>query len=258
MRVAEEGSQEFYRVLDRSRDRDLGELRQYETREDITAYEPIFKEILSLFGQAIKTSLERTMGKYLQSTGGIYRNDLREEWELEKVSKLLAHNNAAERPFAVVKAYLNSFPTMKLSTLANYSLAITNGSHHAAGTIGKSTNTKLRIPKPAGIAVTSPAVLKQAVTKLCGVRRVLPGLVTALLRAKYAKDSFDADTRRQNHNQAEREKKARGHLKKGIKFNNVSHPHHCPSSINYKPECLFLLDAGHGRTFGAFKKGFGK
>ena len=113
---------------------------------------------------------------------------------------------------------------MKLSTLANYSLAITNGSHHAAGTIGKSTKTKLRIPKPAGIAVTSPAVLKQAVTKLCGVRRVLPGLVTALLRAKYAKDSFDADTRRQNHNQAEREKKARGHLKKGIKFNNVSHP----------------------------------
>ncbi len=229
--MAEAGSQEFYKVLDRSRDMDLAELRQYETREDITAYEPIFKEILSLFGQAIKKSLERTMGKYLQSTGGIYRNDLREEWELEKASKLLAHNNAAERPLAVVKAYLNCFPTMKLSTLVNYSLEITNGSHHAAGTIGKSTKTKLRIPQP-GIAVSSPSVLKKAVTNLCGVRRVLPGSVTALLRGKYAEDSLDADTRRQNHNQAEREKKARGHLKKGIKFNNVSHPHPHPSRNN--------------------------
>ncbi len=43
------------------------------------------------------------MGKYLQSTGGIYRNKAREEWELEHVSQLLAHNNAAERPFAIVK-----------------------------------------------------------------------------------------------------------------------------------------------------------
>jgi hypothetical protein len=56
----------------------------------------VLREILCLFGQAIKTSLERTMGKYLQSTGGVYRNDLREEWELENVSKLLSHNNAAE------------------------------------------------------------------------------------------------------------------------------------------------------------------
>ncbi len=85
------------------------------------------------------------MGKYLESTGGIYRNSIREEWELEKVSKLLAHNNTAESPFAVVKAYLDCFPTtMKLSTLANYSLAMTNGSHQAAGTQGKTTKTKLR------------------------------------------------------------------------------------------------------------------
>jgi hypothetical protein len=46
---------------------------------------------------------ERTMGKYLQSTGGIYRNEARAEWELEKVCQLLSHNNAAERPFAIVK-----------------------------------------------------------------------------------------------------------------------------------------------------------
>ncbi len=69
--------------------------------------------------------------------GGIYRNDTREDWELAKVSKLLAHNNAVERPFAVAKAYLDCFPTMKLSTLVNYSLALTNGSHQSVGTIGK-------------------------------------------------------------------------------------------------------------------------
>ncbi len=153
------------------------------------------------------------MGKYLESTGGIYRNSIREEWELEKVSKLLAHNNAAERPsFTVAKAYLDCYPTMKLSTLANYSLAMTNGSHQAAGTQGKTAKTKMRPTKPPGIAVSSPYVLRTAVTKLCGVRRVLPGLVTALLRSKNATDCTDANARRKAHTQAELDKKARGHF----------------------------------------------
>jgi hypothetical protein len=111
---------------------------------------------------------------------------------------------------------------MKLSTLANYSLAITNGSRQPAGTIGKTAKTKLHVPKPAGIGVSSPAVLKMAVTKVCGVRRVLPSAVTALLRNKYATDTALADARRQAHAIAELERKATGHLKKGIKFNNVS------------------------------------
>ena len=76
MREAEDGSVKFYRVLERNREQDLAELRQFETREDITTYEPVLREILALFGQAIHTSLERTMGKYLQSTGGIYRNEV--------------------------------------------------------------------------------------------------------------------------------------------------------------------------------------
>ncbi len=110
MREAEDGSVELYRVLERNKVAELLELRQYETREDITNYEPVLREILALFGQAVHTSLERTMGKYLQSTGGIYRNEAREEWELEHVSQLLAHNNAAERPFAIVKVrYLTLF-----------------------------------------------------------------------------------------------------------------------------------------------------
>jgi hypothetical protein len=115
----------------------LAELRLYEGREDLENYEPVLREVLHLFGAAIITSLERTMGNCLKSTGDAYRNELREEWELQEVSKLLSHNNAAERPFAVVKAYLDVFPNMKLSTLAEYSLAMTNGSHRPAGTLGK-------------------------------------------------------------------------------------------------------------------------
>jgi hypothetical protein len=65
-------------------------------------------------------------------------------------------------------------------------------------------------------------VLKLAVTKVCGVCVAFPGAVTALLRAKYNVDSIAADTRRKAHNQADLEKKARGHLKKGIKFNKVT------------------------------------
>ena len=113
------------------------------------------------------------------------------------------------------------FPSMKLGTLANFSLAVTNGSHQPAGTIGKTCKTKLRIPKPAGIAVTSPAILKLAVTKLCGTRRCQPGKVTTLLREKYALDSLHADDRRKAKMQADVDKKARAHLKNGIKFNNV-------------------------------------
>jgi hypothetical protein len=61
--VAEASSIEFYRVSSQNRAEDLGELKQFESREDITTYEPVLREIIGLFGQAINTSLERTMGK---------------------------------------------------------------------------------------------------------------------------------------------------------------------------------------------------
>ncbi len=205
-------------MLERNREEDLTELRRYATREDIDNYEPVLREILGLFGQAIKTSLERTMGKYLRSTGGFYRNDLREEWVLDKVSLLLSHNNAAERPFGIVKAYLDVYKTMKLSTLANFSLAITNGSHQPGGTIGKTIKTKLRVPINAGIAVTSPDALKHAITRVCGIRQRRTGAVTILLREKCAQDILLADERRKTRMKAELDKKARLHLKKGLSF----------------------------------------
>ena len=117
MRQAEDGSVKFYRVLKRNREQDLAELRQFETREDITTYEAVLREILALFGQAIHTSLERTMGNYLRSTGGIYRNEVREEWELAHVLQLLPHNNAAERPFAIVKVSNQFLPLVNMHGL---------------------------------------------------------------------------------------------------------------------------------------------
>ncbi len=85
--------------------------------------------------------------------------------------------------------------------------------------MGKTLKTKDRAAKPAGIAVTSPQQLQLAVTKVCGTRRVKPGTVTALLREKCALDTLNADERQNARMQADLDKKARAHMKKGIKFN---------------------------------------
>jgi hypothetical protein len=77
---------------------------------------------------------------------------------------MLCTNNAAESPFGTAKAYLDQYPSMKLSTLAAF-----------AG-IGKHA-------KEAGIALTAPEPVKHAVSKLCGVRRRSPGALTVLMRA---------------------------------------------------------------------------
>jgi hypothetical protein len=196
-------------VLDRTREADLTELREYTQREDIENYEPVLREVLVLFGTAIHTSLERTMGKYLRSTGGIYRNELRSDWELQKVAQLLSHNNAAERPFAIAKAYLKSFPTMKLSCLDNFALALTNGTHRPAGTQEKTIKTKVRATPPAGIAFTSPEVLKVAVTKLCEVRTRIPVTVTQLLRDLNAGNVVREDELRRANQIAELDRKVR-------------------------------------------------
>jgi hypothetical protein len=217
VRENEEGSITLYKVLNRTRAADLSELREYERREDIDTYEPVLRDLLALFGTAIHKSLERTLGKYLRSTGGEFRNDMRGDWEIDKVSQILSHNNAAERPFAIAKAYLDCFPTMRLATLANFPLAIANGSHRPAGTLGKTKKTKERIAAPAGIAVTSPEALKLSVTKVCGVRKAKPGKVTELLRVNNARNILRADQLV--------ERKARQHLKKGIAHNkNMEEP----------------------------------
>jgi hypothetical protein len=75
------------------------ELRMYETKGDVETYRDKLLIIIDLAGQTIHASLKYTMGKYLQATNGILRNETREEseWELEAVANLLSKNNPAER-----------------------------------------------------------------------------------------------------------------------------------------------------------------
>jgi hypothetical protein len=195
------------------------------------------------------------MGKYLRSTGGIYRNELRSEWELEKVAQLLSHNNAAERPFAIAKAYLKSFPTMKLSTLANFALALTNGTHRPAGTQGKTKKTKARATPPAGIAVTSPAVLKVAVTKFCGVRVIKPGTVTQLLRELNTVNVVRADELRRANQKAELDRKARQHSNKSIVHNRNMEEELVGSKANVEAH-LAALGNATGASLNYLKRQF--
>ena len=105
IRFTEGPSRSYYDRLERNKAAERAELKQYEQRTDLDVYGPILLEVLQLFGTAIHTSLERTLGKYLKSTDGIFRNDLRDDWELDMVAKLLCTNNPAERSFAVAKGY---------------------------------------------------------------------------------------------------------------------------------------------------------
>ena len=79
-----------------------------------------------------------------QVTSGDLRNDLKQEWDVEEVAKLLCTNNPAERPFAVAKAFLNLYGRMKLSTLANFTLSVCNGSHRLSEPKGKTKKTQHR------------------------------------------------------------------------------------------------------------------
>ena len=83
--------------------------------------------------------------------------------------------------------------------------------------------------------LTEVVDLKQAITKLCGTRLVNTGKVTALLREKCTADTMMADARRKARMQADLEKKARAHLRKGITFNQVNQTstQECPDCLTY-------------------------
>ncbi len=162
------------------------ELRNYETRGDIITDREKLITILNLAGQAIHTSLEYTMGKYLKATDGIYRNETRSDWEVEAVPNLLSTNNAAERPFGIAKVYCDIYPSMNLRTLASFSLSMANGSHRTAATPGKQKRTAHGTVFAGGAAFTAAPEVQAAVTTLCGVRRVKKGEVTIFLDRVHA------------------------------------------------------------------------
>ena len=120
VRYLQAPSRNYYNYLESNKIAEIQELKSFEQRADLEIYRPILLEVLKLFGLSIHTSLERTLGQYLKSTDGVFRNDLRDDWELGKVAKLLCTNNPAERPFGVAKG---SKPA--LSHLHNFTLTIT-------------------------------------------------------------------------------------------------------------------------------------
>ncbi len=69
-----EASWDFYDIHDRNKVADLVTLQKYRDREDLETYTVVLKEVFHLFGQAIHESLTRTMGAYLEATGGTYQN----------------------------------------------------------------------------------------------------------------------------------------------------------------------------------------
>jgi hypothetical protein len=89
---------------------DLARLTSYKTRKDLASYVSVLKQVFSLFGAAIQESLTRTMGKYLQVTGGSLANHNKSEWEKEIAGRMTCTNNGAESPFATVRAFLDIYP----------------------------------------------------------------------------------------------------------------------------------------------------
>ncbi len=221
VRFDEEASKNFYNVLKRDKSTERAELRLYETKDDRAVYEPILKEVVNLFRIAIHISLKRTMGNYLKSTDGVFRNELREEWQLDKVAKLLCTNNAAERPFGVAKAYVRIHQTLSLRTLASFGLSMCNGSHRPAEAEGKQERTKSKQLRGAGAALTAAPDLQLAVTRLCSVKKINVGKVTAKLDAVFVTNLQRANDRRGKKRIEEEEEAARKLASKGVKFNNA-------------------------------------
>ncbi len=111
--LAELGGDNFYAIHDRNKVADLEHLRSYQTREDIGAYRTVLMEVFKLFGEGIQELLARTIGDYLETTGSVLANSTKSEWEKDVASRMLSINNAAEGPFAVIRAFLHMYPSLK-------------------------------------------------------------------------------------------------------------------------------------------------
>ena len=88
---------------------DLEVLRSYGTRKDIDTYVVVLKEVFCLFGAAIHESLTRTMGNYLQVTGGELAHNHKSQWEMKEIAgRMTCTNNGAESSFATVRAFVRA------------------------------------------------------------------------------------------------------------------------------------------------------
>ncbi len=177
-------SKKFYSRVDANLDDDLARIGNFSLREDKDTYTGILREVLKCFGCGIIDSLEFTMKHYyIKQTGGELCNDNREAWENEAVSHMVSHNNYAERPFAVVKAFARMYPSLSLRNLSHLTHSLVNGTHRCADTFGRRNKADPLTTRLAGIALTAHPALKSAVNTLCSVRRKTVGVVTLQVRA---------------------------------------------------------------------------
>ncbi len=100
-----------------------------------------------------------------------------------------------------------------------------NGSHRPAECKGKQKRTENKDIRRCGSALSAASDLKRTITKLCSVRKVNVGKITALLDQIFVTNSARADARRVKKRKDEEEAEMRKIQKKGAKFNkNVEEP----------------------------------
>ena len=172
-------------------------LLSHQQATDSDEYGTVLKEVLALFGEGIRESLQRTMGDFLEETNGAKAESQLEDWERAKYSKALATNNAAERPFAVIKELLHSFPSMRLCFLSAISHARVNGTFRVAEAGGKFHKTKHRAGVKAGAAMAADPGLTRGMHTMTSIRDTNPSDLTKLQRQWDHEDNLACAAHRQ-------------------------------------------------------------
>ena len=176
----------------------LKRLHDHRDRPDCVKYDAVLREVFAIFGESIHESLGRTMSEYLESTNGACRTSNLNDWEKDLTKQLRSDNNPAERPFAVMKDLQHKYPSMSLVNLGRLSQARVNGTFRIGSEGGKTKKTKMRIVED-GVAMRAHPKLRQAVTRLCSVKRYSLGLVTQMVRGHVKHDeAADAARRKED------------------------------------------------------------
>jgi hypothetical protein len=157
-------------------------LRAHRPRPDVEKYEVALRKVLRLFGEGIHESPERTMGHYLSRTNGKFQNSNLAEKARKMASKIISHNNWAERPFAVAKALAHQRPSMSLSHLFSLAHARVNGTCRSPTAERNDKKRKKRTMERPGAAVMAHPAAKTAVAKLCCIRSASLGGVVKMRR----------------------------------------------------------------------------
>jgi hypothetical protein len=111
------------------------------------------------------------------------------------------------------------YQSLSLRTLAVFSLSMCKGSHRPAEAKGKQKRTESKDVRQCGSALLAASELQIAITKLCSVRKVNVGQVTAKLDLVFLTNTRRADALRESKRLEEQEAETRKIQKKGVKFN---------------------------------------